>query len=209
VDAEQGRLDVLANAVWGGHDLHASFSDALASWRTPFWERPAESWERMMDAGPKAYYLAACAAAQRMIPARRGLIVGVTDYYFEGAGADAPPEMGGQLLEVLAHEVINRMQRAMSAELKAKGVTVVTLMPGFMRTERVEAALEGRDDLKRQFRYDLSETPEYLGRAVAALAADRKAIAKTGRVCFVADLANEYGFTDTDGRQVPRFAPVG
>jgi hypothetical protein len=77
------------------------------------------------------------------------------------------------------------------------------------RTERVERSLAGRDDLKRQFRYDLSETPEYLGRAVAALAADAQVMSMTGKVRFVADLAKEYGLTDVDGRQVPRFAPFG
>lgn len=209
VDAEQGRLDVLANAVWGGPDLYASYGEALAAWGTPFWERPAAAWDLTMGAGPKAYYLAACAAARLMIPRKRGLIVGVTDYYFEGAGPDAAPETSGQLLEVLAHEVINRIQRAMSVEAKRLGIAVVTLMPGFMRTERVERSLAGRDDLKRQFRYDLSETPEYLGRAVAALAADAQVMSTTGKVRFVADLAKEYGFTDVDGRQVPRFAPFG
>jgi hypothetical protein len=88
-------------------------------------------------------------------------------------------------------------------------VIVVTLMPGFMRTERVELYLGGNEKLKRMLRYDLSETPEYLGRAVAALAADAQVMRKTGKVWFVADLAKEYGFTDVDGRQVPRFAPSG
>jgi hypothetical protein len=59
------------------------------------------------------------------------------------------------------------------------------------------------------YRYDLSESTEYIGRAVAALANDKQAIKKTGRICMVADLAQEYGFTDVDGRTVPRFAPFG
>ncbi len=63
------------------------------------------------------------------------------------------------------------------------------------------------DEVKRQFRYDLSETTEYVGRAVVALAKDRQAIKKSGRVHFVADLASEYGFTDATGVRVPRFKP--
>jgi hypothetical protein len=65
------------------------------------------------------------------------------------------------------------------------------------------------EKMRRAFRYDLSETTEYLGRAVTALAGDPKVLAKTGQIHFVADLAQEYGFTDVDGRLVPRFAPHG
>jgi hypothetical protein len=63
------------------------------------------------------------------------------------------------------------------------------------------------DKLKRMFRYDLSESVAYIGRAVAALAADRKVLDKTGRIHYVADLAAEYGFTDADGTRHPRFNP--
>jgi hypothetical protein len=59
------------------------------------------------------------------------------------------------------------------------------------------------------FRFDLSESTEYVGRAIVALAQDKQAIKKTGKVCFVADLATEYGFTDVDGKTIPRFAPFG
>jgi hypothetical protein len=79
-------------------------------------------------------------------------------------------------------------------------------MPGFMRTERVARTMTS-DEIRKQFRYDLSESTEYVGRAVASLAADRKALAKAGRIHFVADLAKEYGFTDIDGTQRPRFNP--
>jgi hypothetical protein len=85
---------------------------------------------------------------------------------------------------------------------------VVTLMPGFMRTERVLMHVT-TEEQAQMFRLDLSETPEYLGRAVAGLAADRDVMAKSGRIHFVADLAKEYGFTDVDGRQVARFSPFG
>ena len=61
---------------------------------------------------------------------------------------------------------------------------------------------------KKQFRFDLSETPEYIGRAVAALAADSKVMRQTGRLLWVSDLAKEYGFTDVDGSHVPRFDPA-
>jgi NAD(P)-dependent dehydrogenase (short-subunit alcohol dehydrogenase family) len=138
--------------------------------------------------------------------------VGVTDGIMDGVSDDVlrgamVGELHGQLVWHLAHEVINRLFAGMSAELKKHRVSVVTLMPGFMRTERVLMHLDGREDLKKTFRFDLSETTEYLGRAVVGLAADPKVMKKTGRIHFVADLAREYGFTDTDDRYVPRFNP--
>jgi hypothetical protein len=75
-----------------------------------------------------------------------------------------------------------------------------------MRNERVLRHIT-TDALKKEFRFDLSESPEYIGRAAAALAADPQALSKTGQLLWVADLANEYGFTDIDGRVIPLFDP--
>jgi NAD(P)-dependent dehydrogenase (short-subunit alcohol dehydrogenase family) len=209
---EQGRLDVLGNAVWGAADAVSSMDDLMKQWGVAFWEQPASTWQHMMLAGPYAYYLASHHAARIMVAQKSGLIAGVTDGIMDGVSDDVlrgamVGEVHGQLVWHLAHEVINRLLAGMSGELKKHKVAVVTLMPGFMRTERVLMHMDGRDDLKKSFRFDLSETTEYLGRAVAALAADPKVIKKTGRIHFVADLAKEYGFTDTDDRYVPRFNP--
>jgi hypothetical protein len=75
-----------------------------------------------------------------------------------------------------------------------------------MQTERVMMQMTS-DEVKAQFRFDLSETPEFLGRAVVALASDDGVIGKNGELLWVADLAREYGFTDVDGRLIPRFDP--
>ena len=77
-----------------------------------------------------------------------------------------------------------------------------------MQTERVLRHMTS-DKAKKMYRFDLSESTEYVGRAVAALAADPKVMRHSGRIHFVADLAQEYGFTDVDGRAVPRFRPFG
>jgi NAD(P)-dependent dehydrogenase (short-subunit alcohol dehydrogenase family) len=98
------------------------------------------------------------------------------------------------------------MMRGMAVEAGPHGIAVITLMPGFMRTERVLMHLK-TEELKKMFRFDLSESPEYIGRAVAALAADPNVIQKTGKIHFVGDLAREYAFTDVDGRSIPRFNP--
>jgi NAD(P)-dependent dehydrogenase (short-subunit alcohol dehydrogenase family) len=209
IEAEHGRLDVLANAVWGGHDAHASFDAQMAAMGQPFWTGAARQWQLTMGAGPHAYLLASAHAARLMAARKRGLIVGVTDFVF-GDPAEAPTGgyMRGMLFSDLAHHCINRLMLALSEELKPSTVAVVTLMPGFMRTERVARAMT-TDKLKKMFRYDLSESVLYVGRAVAALAADRHALAKSGRIHYVADLAAEYGFTDEDGTRHPRFAPFG
>jgi NAD(P)-dependent dehydrogenase (short-subunit alcohol dehydrogenase family) len=94
----------------------------------------------------------------------------------------------------------------MGQELKKSNVTVVGLNPGFMRTERVLMHMT-TEAVKKQFRFDLSESVEYVGRAAAALAADPKAFRKTGQLLWAADLAKEYGFTDVDGRVIPLFDP--
>jgi NAD(P)-dependent dehydrogenase (short-subunit alcohol dehydrogenase family) len=94
----------------------------------------------------------------------------------------------------------------MSQELKKRRVTVVGLNPGFMRTERLLMYMNS-EERKKQFRFDLSETPEYIGRAVTALAGDPDVLRKTGQLLWVAELAQEYGFTDTDGRYIPLFVP--
>lgn len=99
----------------------------------------------------------------------------------------------------------------MSKYTKKFNVTVIGLNPGFMRTERVLMHMK-TDAIKKQFRFDLSESVEYVGRAVVALAAAQNANAqslndKNGGLLWVCDLASEYGFTDTDGRHISKFDP--
>ena len=190
IKQEQGRLDVLANAVWGGNEIHPQLG-----WGKPFWEQPEDGWHLMMQAGVYAYLLNSQFAARSM--AGPGLIVHVS----EGGG-----NYGGQIHWDLAHEAINRMAVSMSEDGKQKNIAIVVLNPGFMRTERVLMHLK-TEAQKKMFGFDRSESTEYLGRAVASLAGDPEVMAKTGRILYVADLAQEYGFTDVDGKFVPRFDP--
>ncbi len=193
-----GRVDILANAVWGGNE-----AAELEGWGHPFWMQPLEEeWRRTMGAGVWAYLLASREAARRMVERRSGLIVHITD----GLSADGARPYSGQIFWDLSHLCIDRMAVAMGNELREHGVAVLALMPGFVRTERVLMHMVS-EEVKKAFRFDLSETPEYVGRAVAALACDPHVIRRSGTVAFVADLAREYGFTDVDGRVVPRFDP--
>jgi hypothetical protein len=94
----------------------------------------------------------------------------------------------------------------LSPGAQTAGIAVIGLLPGFMRTERVEMHLsELGEEARKEFRYDLAESTEYGGRAVVALASDPNVLAKSGKLVYVADLAEEYGFTDVDGKRVGNF----
>jgi NAD(P)-dependent dehydrogenase (short-subunit alcohol dehydrogenase family) len=191
VKREQGRLDILVNNVWGGYE-----KDPEGDFVTPFWEQPLWRWDAMFVAGVRAHYTASRLAARLMISRRQGLIVNTTfwdrDKYF------AP------LFYYLSKTTINRMVYGMALELRKHGITAVALSPGWMRTEAVMADLppNGRPGPDQ---VDRTESVEYVGRAVVALAADPDVMEKSGSVLTVGDLACEYGFTDVDGRQVPPF----
>lgn len=203
IEEEQGGLHVLANSAWG--------PNVMAEWSRPFWELSQPLWpETLRTIG--VCWLTSVYAAKLMTKAKRGLIVHVTDNYWisedmtsVGVSED-PSAWRGQILHDLGHECINRLVTGMSHYTKQHNVAVVGMNPGFMRTERVMMAMTS-DAIKKQFRFDLSETPEYLGRAVAALAAAENVVQKNGKLLWVADLAEEYGFRDTDGRYIPRFDP--
>jgi NAD(P)-dependent dehydrogenase (short-subunit alcohol dehydrogenase family) len=192
VTAEAGRLDVLVNCAWGGYEQFD-----WAKFGAPFWEQPPEQWERMFDAGVRAALLASQLAAPSMVAAGRGLIVHVTAWDHD--------KYLGNLYYDLAKSAMNRMALGMGRELESHGVAVVALAPGFVATERIVGmfAAAGRPAPES------AETPEYVGRAVAALAGDAHVLAKTGRVLTVGELAVEYGFTDVDGRQLPPFRMPG
>jgi NAD(P)-dependent dehydrogenase (short-subunit alcohol dehydrogenase family) len=142
-----------------------------------------------------------------MVPRKQGLIAMVTDGHI--GGDEHAPIGGGNLPWDVAHRAVDLLAGAIDADLRPHGVTAVAIMPGFMRTERVVAAMTS-DEIKRQMRFDRSESTEYLGRAVAALAAapDRDRWGQ-GKVAYVADLARAYDVTDVDGSQPPRFDPFG
>jgi dehydrogenase/reductase SDR family member 1 len=183
IDDEAGRLDILVNVAWGGYERMVE--DGRFTWAAPFWEQPAWRWEAMISAGVRAAFVASQHAARRMAPARRGLIVHISSW--------AAQKYGGNVIYGLAKAATDRMASDMARQLQAHGVTVVSLYPGLVRTEAVLAA--GVFDLSN------SESPEFIGRAVGALAADAAVTSKSGSVLVAAALAEEYGFTDVDGRQ--------
>ena len=193
VQAEAGRLDLLVNNAWGGHESFDGVFDA------PFWQHPIAHWDSMLDRGARCHLLANRAAAPMFVQQGHGLIVATTFW-------DRGRFLRGNLFYDLAKAAINRIAFGVAQELRPHGVSSLAVSPGWMRTELVlaghytdEAHWRERPELAR------TESPRYLGRAVTALAADPAVIAKTGSVLRVADLAREYGFTDIDGRQVEAF----
>ncbi len=187
IKTEQGKLDLLVNNAWGGYEQH-DFRKFMA----PFWEQPREYWDKMFVAGVRAHLIASQLVAPIMIAQRHGLIINTIAWDF------------GKYLKSIYYDLsktaISRMALGMAQELKPHNVAAVALAPGFMRTERVMAA-------HAQHPFDLSgtESTEYLGRAVVALAADENIMQKSGQTLTVGDLAKEYGFTDVDGKQPPPF----
>lgn len=187
IKKEQGKLDVLVNNVWGGYEQH-DFRSFLA----PFWEQPKRYWEAMFVAGVRAHLMASQLAAPLMIEQKHGLIVNTIAW-----------DAGKYLKSIyydLSKTAISRMALGMAQELKPHNVAAVALAPGFMRTERVMAA-----HARHPFDLSGTESTEYLGRAVVALASDANIMQKSGQTLTVGDLAQEYGFTDVDGKQPPPF----
>jgi len=202
VRREQARLDILACAVWGGNER---FLDPV--WNTPFWNQPVHAWDECMGAGPRAFWIAAHAAAGLMAERRSGLIVAVTEPMLETTPFSG--NLQWDLFEHLPHYSLNRLVATLAPGARTAGITLLGLLPGFMKTERVEMHMQRADEEDRkQFRYDLAESAEYAGRAVAALAADPNVLNKAGELVFVADAAKEYGFTDIDGRYIDNFYRV-
>jgi NAD(P)-dependent dehydrogenase (short-subunit alcohol dehydrogenase family) len=187
IDNESGRLDFLVNNVWAGYE---GLPTGLP--QVPFWEQPQSLWDKMFTAGVRAHLVASQFATPLLIRQPGGLIVSTIAWAYD--------DYLRNIFYDVSKAAIVRMIHGMAIELRKHAVAAVALAPGFMRTERVLAA-------HAAYPFDLSitESPEYLGRAVRALAEDPNVMRHTGQVLAVGDLAREYGFNDIDGRQPVAF----
>jgi len=182
IDEEHGRLDILVNSVWGGYERMVEGNKF--TWAVPFWEQPRWRWDAMMTAGVRAAFVASQLAATRMVREKRGLIVNLSHW--------AAKKRIGNTLYGVAKAATDKLTADTAHELRPHGVTVVSLYPGLVRTELVLAA--GVFDLSN------SESPQFLGRAIAALATDPNVLSRSGEVLVAAAVAREYGVTDVDGK---------
>lgn len=150
----------------------------------------------MFTAGVRAHFTASRFAVPLMMPQRQGLIVNTT-FWDRG-------KCLSNLSYDLAKTAINRMAYVMALELRKYNIAAVALSPGWMRTE---AVMDNKPPHQAPTPEELerTESVEYIGRAVAALATDPNVMEKSGRILTVGDLAREYGFTDIDGRQPPAY----
>src|SRR5262245_3837129 len=189
ISAEQdGRLDLLVNDIWGG--------DPLTTWDTPFWEHDLRNGLRIQELGVHTHILTSWYAAPLLVGRGGGLIVEMTD----GVSSD----YRGNLFYDLAKASVIRLALAEAEDLRPRGVAVVALTPGFLRSEAVLDHLgvtedNWRDGVAKDAHFAASETPYFVARAVIALATDPYVFAKTGQALSSWDLAREYGFTDVDG----------
>jgi dehydrogenase/reductase SDR family protein 1 len=180
---EAGRIDILVNNVWGGYEN--MLENGAFTWSKPFWEQPLWRWDAMFSAGVRAHYYASQLAAKSMVAQSRGLIVNIS--FWSAQKHIANVAYG------VSKAATDKMTADMAVELRSHGVTAVSLYPGLVRTEKVMEAAAWLD-------LSNSESPEFIGRAVAALAADDNVIRHTGSVLVAAGVALEYGFTDIDGK---------
>ena len=193
IDEEHGRLDVLVNDIWG--------SEHLFEWSAPVWEHDLERGLRILRLAIDTHLITSHFALRLMIREPGGLVVEMTD------GTRAYNEQHYRLSAYydLAKTAVNRLAFAQSTELEEHGCTAVALTPGWMRSEMM---LENYGVTEENWRDGaatnphfaaISESPRFVGRAVAALASDPDLRRRNGGSFSSAELARDYGFTDLDG----------
>jgi NAD(P)-dependent dehydrogenase (short-subunit alcohol dehydrogenase family) len=188
IEREAGRLDLLVNDIWGGEEL--------TEWGKSFWELDIEQAFALLRRAVETHLCTSRFAVPLLRATGRGLVIEVTDgdglYY------------RGNLVYDLAKLMVIRLAFGMSQELGPHGVSALALTPGFLRSEAMLAHLgvdeqSWRDAAAKDPHFLFSETPLYLGRAVAALAADPQVSRWNGHVLSTWQLHHEYGFVDADG----------
>ena len=195
IDADHGRLDVLVNDIWGG--------EKLFEWDTPVWEHDLDAGLRMLRLAIDTHLITSHFALPLLIRRPGGLVVEMTD----GTAEYNATHYRNSAFYDLAKSAVIRLAFAQSRELESHGCAAVALTPGWMRSEMMLEIYGVTEENWREgsagsphFRA-ISESPRFVGRAVAALAADPDLQRHNGGSFSSGGLAREYGFTDVDGSQ--------
>jgi len=181
---ESKKIDILVNNAWGGYEnMHEG---RKFTYFKPFWEQPFWRWDSMFDGGVRAAYTASAYAARKMTKKKSGLIVNISFWSAQVYNSNA--QYG------TSKAAVDKLSEYMAHELKKFNVAVVSLYPGLVRTESV---------MRNAKHFDMSnsESPQFIGRVITALANDPNIMKKSGKVLVGAQEALEYGIQDIDGRQ--------
>jgi len=197
IRADYGRIDVLVNDIWGAEILKGG----PAGWNRPIWEHDIDDGLRILRLGLDTHLITAHALLPLLIGRPGGLLVEITD---------GTAEYNAQNYRLSAFYdavkcAVNRLAFSLGHDLTPYGATAVAITPGWLRSEMM---LDNYGVTEQNWRdaaappgFAESETPRYVGRAVAAIAADQQRSRWHQRSVTAAELAREYGFTDLDGRQ--------
>ncbi|OEJ34590.1 SDR family oxidoreductase [Streptomyces subrutilus] len=192
IDGEQGRLDVLVNDIWGGEHLF--------EWDSTVWEHDLDKGLRLLRLAVETHAVTSHFALPLLLRRPGGLVVEMTD----GTAEYNAAAYRVSFFYDLAKSSVLRMAFALGHELGPRGATAVALTPGWLRSEMMldhfgVTEENWRDALDKVPHFAISETPSYVGRAVAALAADPERARWNGQSLSSGQLAGVYGFTDLDG----------
>jgi NAD(P)-dependent dehydrogenase (short-subunit alcohol dehydrogenase family) len=187
ISSEQGHLDVAVNCVFNSSAFRSTLGRS-------FWELPISVWHDVVDLGTRSAYVASAHAVPLMLGRGDGLIVNIS-----ARGAE---RYRYNVVYGVGKAALDRMTRDMADELRDRGVAVISLWPGTIRTEHMDAMFEAGDSwaLENFPEPDQLETPRFVGRAVAALAGDPNVMARSGGRFWAAEIAADYGLADEYGR---------
>jgi NAD(P)-dependent dehydrogenase (short-subunit alcohol dehydrogenase family) len=194
IEREQGRLDILVNDIWG--------AEHLMEWNVPVWKHSLEDGLRMLRLAIDTHIITSHFALPLLIKKPGGLVVEMTD----GTAEYNSEKYRLSLFYDLAKTSVIRIAWALAQELGPHHCTAVALTPGWLRSEQMldnygVTEANWRDAVAKQPHFIITETPRYVGRAVAALAGDTDVARWNGQSLSSGQLAKVYGFTDLDGSQ--------